>query len=301
MIIPEITKLFSKLLAAGRLAFGQIAKIGINKNTSQQQPRPGDFLNNAIANASKNQNVTSIDKADQISEQADHERTVSLLKALSENHSPFAFDSSSDDTLLVDEWNPSPAFALSAEAMIASFNSEEVIRAPNLNQPDLNQIDKNGIDSVLSLTKQRSNRNASKSSNNLPPAKRDLFNRGGESSEDELEFIKLIARKANTPLRRLVELAKHPDKDVRTFVAGNANAPIETMWQLAKDPIAEVKVRLANNYNCPLEIIETLQEDIDLYVSWQAKCILSKITGHTCPDVGLEDAPQLSPKLVHSR
>jgi hypothetical protein len=112
-------------------------------------------------------------------------------------------------------------------------------------------------------------------------------------------FLKVIAQKSSTPARRLAELAKHANKEIRALVAENANAPIETLWILAKDPAAEVKLKLTENYNCPIEIIEALQEDKDSFVSWQARNILVKLMGQPTAPINLTEEQMRTP-LVHS-
>jgi hypothetical protein len=120
-----------------------------------------------------------------------------------------------------------------------------------------------------------------------------------DPNEEELNFLKVIAQKTSTPARRLAELAKHANKEVRALVAENANSPLETLWYLAKDPVAEVKLKLTENYNCPIEIIEALQEDKDSFVSWQARNILVKLMGQPTTPINLTEEQMRAP-LVHS-
>jgi len=114
-------------------------------------------------------------------------------------------------------------------------------------------------------------------------------------NEEELNFLKVIAQKSSTPARRLTELAKHANKEIRALVAENANAPLETLWTLAKDPAAEVKLKLTENYNCPIEIIEALQEDKDSFVSWQARNILIKLMGQPITAINLTEEQMRTP------
>jgi hypothetical protein len=114
-------------------------------------------------------------------------------------------------------------------------------------------------------------------------------------NEEELNFLKVIAQKTSTPPRRLTELAKHANKEIRALVAENANAPLETLWTLAKDPAAEVKLKLTENYNCPIEIIEALQEDKDSFVSWQARNILIKLMGQPITAINLTEEQMRTP------
>jgi hypothetical protein len=126
--------------------------------------------------------------------------------------------------------------------------------------------------------------------------------RSKDQSDEQVEFLKLVAQKSNTPARRLIELAKHENSQIRATVAENANTPLEALWSLAKDAVADVKVKLADNYNCPLEIIEMLQQDSDDYVAWRARTILSKLTGQGYhPDEAVDGDPRTSPRMVHSR
>ncbi|MGH9549707.1 MAG: hypothetical protein ACRD3W_10040, partial [Terriglobales bacterium] len=98
------------------------------------------------------------------------------------------------------------------------------------------------------------------------------------ASEETISFLKLIARKTNTPARRLAELARHPDPRVRAAVAENANTPLELIWLLAKDEQQDVKLKVTENYNCPVDVLETLKEDDDSFVAWQARSVLSRLT-----------------------
>jgi len=104
-----------------------------------------------------------------------------------------------------------------------------------------------------------------------------------KQSEETVAFLQLIARKTNTPNRRLAELAANPDVRIRAAVGENANAPSEILWLLAKDPESAVKLKLVDNYNCPLEILEALREDKDEYVAYQAHTALMRIIG-ACVD-----------------
>jgi hypothetical protein len=120
-------------------------------------------------------------------------------------------------------------------------------------------------------------------------------------TQEEVEFLQLIAQKPSTPGRRLSQLAKHANARIRAAVAENANTPVEALWLLLKDAAAEVKVKLADNYNCPLEILEHLQQDKDQYVAWRARSILAKAKGESYPDISLPEEPsRMSPRLVHS-
>jgi hypothetical protein len=110
------------------------------------------------------------------------------------------------------------------------------------------------------------------------------------ATEETIAFLKLIARKTNTPARRLAELAKHPDASVRASVAENANAPAELLWVLVKDVEQEVKLKLIENYNCPLEILEALKDDADSYVSWQARSVLHRLTNEAQPNPFIENS-----------
>jgi hypothetical protein len=102
-------------------------------------------------------------------------------------------------------------------------------------------------------------------------------------SEETVAFLQLIARKTNTPNRRLAELATNTDVRVRAAVGENANAPSEILWLLARDNESAVKVKLIDNYNCPLEILEALREDEDEFVAYQAHTALMRIIG-ACAD-----------------
>jgi len=129
--------------------------------------------------------------------------------------------------------------------------------------------------------------------------KQDLPERG--QSQEEVEFLQIVAQKPTTPARRLAELARHPNPKVRQAVAENANSPLESLWLLSKDPLADVKVKLADNYNCPLEIIESLKDDGDQFEAWRARSLLAKLSGESYPDVSLEEGPSAtSSPLAHS-
>lgn len=97
------------------------------------------------------------------------------------------------------------------------------------------------------------------------------------ATEETVAFLKLIARRTNTPARRLAELARHPDPRVRSAVAENANTPLELLWLLAKDPNQDVKLKVTENYNCPVDILEGMKEDPDEFVAWQARSVLTRI------------------------
>jgi len=130
---------------------------------------------------------------------------------------------------------------------------------------------------------------------NLVPAKTEP-----EVNEEEINFLKVIAQKTSTPARRLADLAKHANKEIRALVAENANAPLETLWYLSKDTAAEVKLKLTENYNCPIEIIEALQDDKDSFVSWQARNILIKLMGQPTAPISLTEKQMRAP-LLHSQ
>lgn len=101
------------------------------------------------------------------------------------------------------------------------------------------------------------------------------------TTEETIAFLQVIARKTNTPVRRLEELARHADPRVRGAVAENANAPAEILWQLSKDPESLVKTKVTDNYNCPIEILEAMKEDEDAYVAYQAHSVLNRVLGAT--------------------
>ncbi|CAN5258290.1 hypothetical protein BH10CYA1_BH10CYA1_51340 [soil metagenome] len=110
------------------------------------------------------------------------------------------------------------------------------------------------------------------------------------TTEETIAFLQVIARKTNTPARRLDDLAKHADPRVRAAVAENANAPSEILWILAKDPDSSVKTKVTDNYNCPIEILEAMKEDEDAYVAYQAHSVLNRILGSTFSDNHLRTA-----------
>lgn len=99
------------------------------------------------------------------------------------------------------------------------------------------------------------------------------------TTEETIAFLQVIARKTNTPARRLDELARHTDPRVRGAVAENANAPAEILWILSKDPESLVKTKVTDNYNCPIEILEAMKEDEDAYVAYQAHSVLNRVLG----------------------
>ncbi|HEY9734599.1 MAG TPA: hypothetical protein V6C89_21995 [Drouetiella sp.] len=104
------------------------------------------------------------------------------------------------------------------------------------------------------------------------------------TTEETIAFLQVIARKTNTPARRLEELAKHADPRVRGAVAENANAPAEILWILSKDPESLVKTKVTDNYNCPIEILEAMKEDEDAYVAYQAHSVLNRVLGASFTD-----------------
>ncbi len=110
------------------------------------------------------------------------------------------------------------------------------------------------------------------------------------TTEETIAFLQVIARKTNTPARRLDDLARHADPRVRAAVAENANAPPEILWILAKDADSSVKTKVTDNYNCPIEILEAMKEDEDAYVAYQAHSVLNRILGSTFSDNHLRTA-----------
>jgi len=132
------------------------------------------------------------------------------------------------------------------------------------------------------------------SNNHLP------FSDELSATEETVAFLKLIARKTNTPPRRLAELARHPDARIRAAVAENANTPLELLWLLAKDSEPEVKLKITENYNCPLDLLETLREDSDPYVAWQARSVVNRIVGNSQPQTST-DNNVTRPRSVISR
>jgi hypothetical protein len=129
-------------------------------------------------------------------------------------------------------------------------------------------------------------------------AKIDLPGHGSQSGalpDEELDFLKIIARSPSTPPRRLSELAKHARKEVRALVAENPNSPLQTLWDLSKDEDSGVKVKVAENYNCPIEIVEALQEDEDSFVSWQARNMLLKLMGQSTEPISLTEEEMRAP------
>ena len=95
-------------------------------------------------------------------------------------------------------------------------------------------------------------------------------------SKDAVDFLELVARRWNTPPKRLQELAKHPDEVVRKAVAGNSNTPIDTLWALAFDPSAPVKVSLTKNESCPVALLRALERDTHPQVQRSAREILKQ-------------------------
>ncbi len=110
------------------------------------------------------------------------------------------------------------------------------------------------------------------------------------TTEETIAFLQVIARKTNTPVRRLDDLARHADPRIRAAVAENANAPAEILWILAKDSDSSVKTKVTDNYNCPIEILESMKEDEDAYVAYQAHSVLNRILGATFGDNHLRSA-----------
>ncbi|HEY9679747.1 MAG TPA: hypothetical protein V6C76_17220 [Drouetiella sp.] len=110
------------------------------------------------------------------------------------------------------------------------------------------------------------------------------------SVEETIAFLQVIARKTNTPARRLDELARHTDARVRAAVAENANAPADILWLLSRDPDSTVKTKVTDNYNCPIEILEAMKEDEDAYVAYQAHSQLNRVLGSTFTDVHVRTA-----------
>lgn len=99
------------------------------------------------------------------------------------------------------------------------------------------------------------------------------------TDETLLAFLTLIAHKASTPQRRLYELARHANPEIRAAVAANDNASLEIMWLLSRDRDKEVREKLLENCNCPIEILEALQDDNDQFIAWSARAILTRLLG----------------------
>jgi hypothetical protein len=114
------------------------------------------------------------------------------------------------------------------------------------------------------------------------------------NTDETINFLRLIARKSGTPIRRLAELASHPDTRVREAVAENANTPPELLWTLARDKSIEVKLKVTENYNCPIEILEALKDDCETYVCWQARSVLHRLNNPNQPNPFMESSSVIS-------
>ncbi|MDR1056474.1 MAG: DUF3945 domain-containing protein [Prevotellaceae bacterium] len=73
-----------------------------------------------------------------------------------------------------------------------------------------------------------------------------------------------FARKPDTPVEMLVQLAKEPDEAiVRIAVAENIKTPVEVLMQLSKDERNTVRMAVANNLKTPAEVLTKLAKDRD--------------------------------------
>lgn len=97
------------------------------------------------------------------------------------------------------------------------------------------------------------------------------------STEEVLEFLRMIARKHSTPSQRLSELASHRDTQVRAAVAQNAKSPIDVLWSLLYDSERDVKRNLIKNECSPVELLWALKDDPDKLVSQEAYKELKKL------------------------
>ncbi len=71
----------------------------------------------------------------------------------------------------------------------------------------------------------------------------------------EADFMQVIAAKDTTPAKRLAQLSRHADWNVRLAVANNPHTTARTLCLLAKDPIPLVRKRVIFNHNCPPDIV----------------------------------------------
>jgi hypothetical protein len=88
-----------------------------------------------------------------------------------------------------------------------------------------------------------------------------------------------------TPGDVLLELAHHPDTEVRAQVADNANAPLEAIMMLVKDESIDVRMSLAECYHLSTVVLEMLLEDENPYVCDRAETTLQRLNASANPSV----------------
>ncbi len=88
-----------------------------------------------------------------------------------------------------------------------------------------------------------------------------------------------------TPGDVLLELAHHPDADVRAQVADNANTPLEAIMMLVKDESIDVRMSLAECYHLGVAVLELLLEDENPYVCDRAEKTLQRLNDSANPSV----------------
>ncbi len=81
----------------------------------------------------------------------------------------------------------------------------------------------------------------------------------------------------NTSGDVLMELAMHPDTEVRAQVADNPNTPIAAIELLIKDESADVRLSLAECYHLDVSMLEKLAEDENPYVCNRAETTLQRL------------------------
>jgi hypothetical protein len=96
------------------------------------------------------------------------------------------------------------------------------------------------------------------------------------SPGDTIAFQTMVAARPTTPAARLIELAAHENEAVRRAVAENVATPPEAFAILAKDKAREVRLRLVENYSCPIDIVRQLENDLDPFVSYEARKIMRR-------------------------
>jgi hypothetical protein len=89
----------------------------------------------------------------------------------------------------------------------------------------------------------------------------------------------------STPKDVLMELAHHPDAEVRAQVADNASTPQEAIMMLVKDESVDVRLSLAECYHLGASVLEMLLEDENPYVCDRAETTLQRLKASANPSV----------------
>lgn len=84
-----------------------------------------------------------------------------------------------------------------------------------------------------------------------------------------------FAEKQSRQAEILREISNHPDEMVRLYVAQNFKTPEPGLRILAQDSSRDVKLALVANSRCPFDVLESLMEDSDELVSFEARRRLS--------------------------